>query len=192
MKTNKSKCKSKTKAKQKQRRLKARENKRKQKVGKGKHKEGNLIVRISLARFLMTQPTGLRLQAASALIRDQTPTGAFNTRQDVPWTAEMHGLSRLPALCGIRIIMELHRRASASDHGRGPRINCHSRFPAYRISNCKPRASSPHLIRALPISDPSFILKLDVLDELSQNLFPSIDFFSVERLKFLCKFLGFV
>lgn len=106
----------------------------------------------------MTQPTGLRLQAASALIRDQTPTGAFNTRQDVPWTAEMHGLSRLPALCGIRIIMELHRRASASDHGRGPRINCHSRFPAYRISNCKPRASSPHLIRALPISDPDVLV----------------------------------
>ena len=129
------------KSQAKAKKIKSKRNKRKQKVGKGKHKEGNLIVRISLARFLMTQPTGLRLQAASALIRDQTPTGAFNTRQDVPWTAEMHGLSRLPALCGIRIIMELHRRASASDHGRGPRINCHSRFPACRISNCKPRAS---------------------------------------------------
>jgi hypothetical protein len=42
------------------------------------------------------------------------------------------------------------------------------------------------------VNSASFILKLDVLDELSQNLFPSIDFFSVERLKFLCKFLGFV
>ena len=42
------------------------------------------------------------------------------------------------------------------------------------------------------VNSASFILMLDVLDELSQNLFPSIDFFSVERLKFLCKFLSFV
>ena len=42
------------------------------------------------------------------------------------------------------------------------------------------------------VNSASFILKLDVLDELFQKLFPSIDFFSVERLKFLCKFLSFV
>ena len=92
--------------KQNKRQAKAKKIKSNRKQKKAKSRQGQAQGRKPNRKnfpcALMTQPTGLRLPAASALIRDQTPTGAFNTRQDVPWTAEMHGL---------------HRRASASDQG---------------------------------------------------------------------------